>query len=146
MIRSSKGGDVRPLAGQTDAVGRPRCLSVAELATLDRQHDQLLALIEMLRRAFEADLPRIELLPILSEIYYGAKEHFGTEEAVMFRLRVARAAEHRSDHEGLLDVLTSLLVAFETGNYDLDEATFRYLGDWLNRHLESWDRDLPKPV
>lgn len=71
--------------------------------------------------------------------------HFQSEEKDMWSSDYPAVFAHMSEHAKLNDYITSLWDDLESNDEDRDEiveVTSRLLGNWLIRHVETFDREL----
>lgn len=71
--------------------------------------------------------------------------HFQAEEEEMWSSDYRAVYAHMSEHAKLNDYITSLRDELESIDEDRDEivaVTSRLLGNWLIRHVETFDREL----
>ena len=87
---------------------------------------------------------REQVIDSLGEIYGSIAAHFALEEQLMLRHRYERYAEHRADHNRLLDDIRDIAEAFER-TVALDDAGLRRrLTDWFQQHFKTHDSRLHK--
>ena len=82
------------------------------------------------------------IIRLLGEIYAEIAEHFALEEKLMEQLRHAAFADHKEDHETLLDDLREIMVAVEDEG-ELDEIQLTDdLDRWFSDHFRVHDAKL----
>ena len=82
------------------------------------------------------------IIRLLGEIYAEIAEHFALEEKLMEQLRYAAFADHKEDHETLLDDLREIMVAVEDDG-ELDEIQLTDdLDRWFSDHFRTHDAKL----
>ena len=79
---------------------------------------------------------------MLGEIYAEIADHFALEERLMEQMRYAAYADHKEDHETLLDELREIMVEVED-NGVLDHAELTDdLDRWFSDHFQTHDAKL----
>jgi hemerythrin-like metal-binding protein len=109
------------------------------VAEVDHEHRELIGLINTLHDALgtERDGERVEAF--LGEIFADISAHFALEERVMRERRYDALAEHKADHERLLDQLRDMMDEQADG-VRLDDARFGgQLEEWFARHFSTHD-------
>jgi len=107
---------------------------------VDHQHQSLFAAINAFDEAMEAGLAPARMDEMLSFLERYAREHFATEEFLMVRVQFPELAPHKTEHDRLL-----LRVKFIRQLRDQDaslvppEGLGKFLGDWLQNHILTWD-------
>lgn len=69
---------------------------------IDHQHDGLLELVKTLRLAILAAQPEKEIRCLLAELEHQTREHFQTEEELMFLQHYPDLASHKAHHRTLM--------------------------------------------
>jgi len=70
---------------------------------VDHEHRELVGLINQLHAALEAGASKDEVARFLGEVFARISAHFALEESIMRKHRYDEYAEHKADHEKLLD-------------------------------------------
>ena len=73
------------------------------IPAVDYEHRGLIDLINNLHSDLSGNPDKAEVLACLGEIYARISAHFALEERVMRERRYDQHAEHKEDHERLLD-------------------------------------------
>jgi len=111
---------------------------------VDHEHRELIGLINDTYRALVDQGPETEeaVEDFLGEIYARIAAHFALEERLMREQRYDRYAEHKADHERLLDDIRDIMDEYaEGGEFDRD-AFARRLGEWFTVHFRTQDARL----
>lgn len=103
------------------------------VAAVDHEHRELIALINELHGNLGQDHTPQAVADFLGEVYAQISAHFALEERVMRERRYDHYADHKADHERLLDEIRELMDDYELRGA-FDEAT-------LAQHLQSWFGD-----
>ena len=111
---------------------------------IDRQHEELIGMLNELDAAHAGGCPQSVLDDVLQRLGTYVIFHFGTEEALMAGLphNEEHARQHRHEHAGFIDKLTGLRAhAVDNGRQTM-EALIDYLNEWLYQHILKSDREL----
>jgi hemerythrin-like metal-binding protein len=112
------------------------------IAEVDHEHRGLIDLINNLHDALGGERSGERVEAFLGEIYADISAHFALEEKVMRDRRYDALAEHKADHERLLDGLRDLMDE-QAGGGVLDSRRFgRRLADWFVGHFQTHDARL----
>ena len=109
---------------------------------VDHDHRELISRIrdrqEQLVNCGDPD----KLIEILGIIYADIAEHFAHEERLMEQMRYSAFADHKEDHETLLDDLREIMVGVEDEGV-LDEVQLTDdLDRWFSDHFRTHDAKL----
>ena len=106
---------------------------------IDVEHRQLIAHVMELQQELAGDADTSQLLKVLSRIYAEIEEHFTLEERVMQQMRYKAFADHKQDHDTLLDDLREIMdMVKEDGVLDETELTDD-LDRWFSDHFRLHD-------
>ena len=109
---------------------------------IDHDHKELVGRIRGRQQELEGCQDMDKIVEILGEIFADIAEHFTLEERVMEQMRYPALADHKEDHETLLDDLREIMVAVEDDGV-LDEAQLTDdLDRWFSDHFRSHDAKL----
>ncbi len=109
---------------------------------MDVEHRQLIAHIREFQVEMAAGADVSKIVSILRQIYSEIAEHFALEEKLMRRMRFPAYADHKEDHETLLDDLRDIMEAVEDDGF-LDEAQLTDdLDRWFSDHFLVHDAKL----
>ena len=115
------------------------CVGVPEV---DHEHGELVALINSLHDAMLKGAGRDAIVDALGDIYAQISAHFALEEKFMRETRYMAYAEHKEDHEILLDDLRDIMEQVETdGSYD-ERRLSNDLSYWFSEHFRTHDARL----
>lgn len=109
------------------------------IEVIDRQHRELVDLVNQLGNALKAGHSRQRLLDALVELIAATRRHFETEERLMAEHGLPHLDVHRRHHRKLLDDVGSLRGDLDRRSMAL---TMRYLQEWLLRHVDTMDKQL----
>lgn len=109
---------------------------------VDFEHEALIEQINSVYAMIEQNSERDLVIDSLGEIYGSIAAHFALEEQMMQRHGYDCYAEHKADHDRLLDEIREITEEYEE-TVDLDKAAFqRKLGDWFQLHFKTHDSRL----
>ncbi|MCM2310224.1 MAG: hemerythrin family protein [Steroidobacteraceae bacterium] len=109
------------------------------VAEVDHEHRELIGLINTLHDALGTERGGERVEAFLGEIFADISAHFALEERVMRERRYDALAEHKADHERLLDQLRDMMDEQADGA-QLDDALFGgRLEEWFARHFATHD-------
>jgi hemerythrin len=112
------------------------------VAAVDHEHREMINLINELDEAMQEDASQASVVQALGEIFTRISAHFALEEKTMRDARYARFAEHKQDHEQLLDELLDVIDSVDDeGRYDRADLS-RSLDLWFSDHFRTHDAKL----
>jgi len=115
------------------------------VAEVDHEHQELITLINELHDVIQANGGRDQVLESLGEIFAQISSHFALEEKMMRESRYPALAEHKEDHETLLDELRDIMDDVEDdGSYD-ESRLADDLERWFSVHFKTHDARLHRP-
>jgi hemerythrin len=109
---------------------------------VDNEHRDLVALINALHEAMLAGAGRADILEGISQIYTLVSAHFEREEAFMRESRYMAYAEHKEDHEVLLDDLREIIEQVRSGGGYAEARLSADLQYWFSEHFRTHDARL----
>lgn len=110
--------------------------------SVDREHRELIELINTLHRAMCAGSAHDEVVTGLGRIYAQVAAHFALEEKLMRDANYPGFDEHKLDHDTLLEEIVEIrdMVAAD-GHYSQQELS-RSLDRWFSDHVRTFDAKL----
>jgi len=116
------------------------------IPSVDYEHQQLVMMINLLyERLVAGDERAIE--DFLAALHDRIAAHFALEERVMRDRHYGGYAEHKADHERLLDEIRDLMEATRVGAFrGTSEPLAQHLDRWFSRHFATLDVRLHKIV
>ena len=109
---------------------------------VDFEHEQLIGQLNAVLELLASDAEPELVIDGLGDIYGSISAHFALEEQTMQKRAYDRYAEHRADHERLLDDIRDLAEEYERAA-DLDVQRFgERLADWFQNHFQTHDARL----
>ncbi|MDX1432705.1 MAG: bacteriohemerythrin [Gammaproteobacteria bacterium] len=109
---------------------------------VDAEHRELIELINELHAGLEGEDARMSTADFLGEIHARIAAHFALEEKIMREHNYDQLADHKADHERLLDEIRDLMDAYEDGHYVDFERLSRDLDRWFTEHFKTKDARL----
>lgn len=114
------------------------------IKSVDHEHQELIALINTLHDSLSEPGNEVTVTEFLGEIYAKIAAHFALEEREMRERGYDEFADHKADHENLLDDIREIMDDYELrGAFD-DETLAARLGDWFVTHFSTKDARLHK--
>ena len=91
--------------------------------------------------------PREKVSDFLGEVFTKISAHFALEETIMRKHDYDEYADHKADHEKLLDDLRDIMDDFEAGKgADYKAALGAAVRDWFVNHFKTKDARLHKKL
>lgn len=114
---------------------------------VDHEHRELIDLINTLHEELAGGSGTRAAAAIFGDIYKGISNHFALEEKFMREHGYDQLAEHKGDHERLLDELRDIMDDYDesASSRDHDAADTQLserLGTWFTRHFQTHDARL----
>lgn len=109
---------------------------------VDHEHQELIGLINRLHEDLDAGASEARLREFIGEIYARISAHFALEEKIMREAGYDQYAEHKADHEVLLDEIADILERVSEDSSELDERLARQLDAWFSVHFGLHDSRL----
>jgi len=117
------------------------------VAEVDHEHQELVGLINELHEQIGADAARETVSDFLGEVFAKISAHFALEETVMRKHDYDEYADHKADHEKLLDDLRDIMDDFEAdAGADYKKALGAAVRDWFVNHFKTKDARLHKKL
>lgn len=112
---------------------------------VDHEHKELIDLINRLHEKLMASGDETSTSAFFGDLFRGISAHFALEEKFMREQRYDQLAEHKADHERLLDEIRDIMDEFE--RHDVASAELgAHLDAWFSRHFETHDARLHKAL
>ena len=111
---------------------------------VDHEHHELIDLINELHAALGGSRSGERVEGFLGEILSSISAHFALEEKIMRARRYDAFADHKADHERLLDDLRDLMDEHAGGAVLDDDAFAARLAEWFSAHFRTQDARLHK--
>ena len=115
---------------------------------VDHEHHELIELINRIHRRLKAGDAGSPVSTILGDIYAQIAAHFALEERIMRQRNYRHYADHKEDHEALLDDIRDIMDRYEDDRSYDPVAFGAELARWFTAHFSTHDarlhRDLPE--
>ena len=109
---------------------------------IDNEHRELIAMVNQLHAGIGKGATSSQIIDGLEAIYRSISEHFASEEKHMREVRYMSYAEHKEDHEILLDDLRDIMeLVNKDGGYPAGRLS-RDLNYWFSEHFRTHDARL----
>ena len=113
---------------------------------IDREHRELVELINSVHGALAEEDRAASVMELLGDLYARISAHFALEERMMREQGYDEYAEHKDDHERLLDEIRDLMDDYEDGvALDL-EGFSAALDAWFSEHFRTRDARLHRKL
>ncbi|HEX9812301.1 MAG TPA: bacteriohemerythrin [Burkholderiales bacterium] len=110
--------------------------------SVDHEHQELIALINAVHDRLNAPHSTMEIGDFLGEIFARISAHFALEERIMRAAGYSRYAEHKADHERLLDEIRDIMDDHEDRRVFDERQLGERLGVWFTEHFKTHDAHL----
>ena len=110
------------------------------ITSFDRQHQQLIILINQLHDGMTQGKGNDILGPILDKLVEYTTLHFKAEEAALQRHGYPQLQQHIAEHKKLTDQVIDFRNKFHSGQVRISVQVMQFLKDWLLNHIQSTDR------
>ena len=114
---------------------------------VDHEHRELVDLINRMHDEMATAEDRASTQEFLGEVFARIAAHFALEESIMRKHNYDEYAEHKAEHERLLDDIRDIMDEFESrGAGDYGDALSKTVRDWFVNHFKSKDARLHKKL
>ena len=113
------------------------------IASVDYEHESMIRLLNELYASMKEKESKSAVLDFLGEVHARIAAHFALEERIMRERDYDQFAEHKADHEHLLDEIRDIMERYEgSADVDYDEVLSRELQTWFSDHFKTKDSRL----
>jgi len=116
------------------------------VAEVDHEHRELIALVNALYERLGQAKSDADVAEFLGELYARISAHFALEERLMRDNSYDEYADHKADHERLLDGIRDLMDDYEDGVYVDVERFGKRLDEWFSEHFRTRDARLHQKI
>lgn len=111
-----------------------------KVAEIDRQHQQLIGMINDLNDAMRQGKGKAVLGKIINGLINYTTTHFITEEKYFEKFGYPAADSHKKTHTDFVKKVSEFKDEFEKGNITLSIQVLDFLSDWLQNHIKGVDK------
>lgn len=112
------------------------------VATVDREHKELIAILSQLYDAIRSGAAREVLSDTLARLTHYTQYHFAREEALFAPTRYPDTEGHRLEHANMVAWLAEIRRKYDEGlTAGLSLDVVNYLKDWLFDHILGSDQE-----
>ncbi|OWW19650.1 bacteriohemerythrin [Noviherbaspirillum denitrificans] len=109
---------------------------------IDGDHKKLIDMVNRLHTVMAEGKGKDVMDKVLHNLITYTQEHFRREEELMQKMRYEGLADHKAEHEKLLNQVLDLQKKFESGAATLSIQVLHFLRDWLINHIGKSDKEL----
>jgi hemerythrin-like metal-binding protein len=114
------------------------------IEAIDHEHRELIDLINKLYDELTTGNEKLSVAAFFGDLFKGISAHFALEERFMRERGYDQLAQHKADHERLLDEIRDIMDDFD-GREQTDSSELAgRLDAWFSRHFEIHDARLHK--
>lgn len=113
-----------------------------DIKEIDDDHRKLLELFNILNHSVEAGDAKNYIEAVLGELISFTVWHFRHEERLMLKYGYAGIAEHKTEHQQLIESARTLQQKFLQQGKPLSVEDIEFLEHWLTGHILGADMDL----
>jgi len=116
---------------------------VLGIPEVDHEHKMLIDLINRLHASLSQSPSKVEICDFLAELHAWIAAHFALEESHMRRCGYDQLAEHKAEHERLLDEICEIMDDHAFARFEKYESVLSgHLRAWFEGHFRGADRRL----
>lgn len=113
------------------------------IASVDYEHEHLISVINALFERLSGEHSMEDVQGHLGEIHALIEAHFALEEKIMRDTRYDEYAQHKADHDRLLDDIRDIMVeALDRENTGVHESLGERIEAWFMTHFGTHDTRL----
>jgi hemerythrin-like metal-binding protein len=113
---------------------------------IDKQHKQLVNLINELNIAIEYNQPNSVMLPIVQRLQNYAESHFTAEEVLFTTYDYPGRADHIKDHDAFFDSIKYIRKQCELIDAPMSTRIRGFLLNWLSNHIIVKDKEYKRYI
>ena len=110
------------------------------VSVFDKEHKQLIALVNKLNQALAAGSAKKTMEDILRSLVNYTKIHFKHEEEYMTLYDYPEYAKHKAEHDDLTRQVMEFSERYSTGKTSFSLELMNFLKDWLTKHILGSDK------
>jgi len=111
------------------------------IASIDREHQQLVAMLNELYDGVQSGKGKETLAKILDGLILYTRVHFTNEESYFEKTGYADQVQHKAEHAALIEQVHAVQLKFETEpTATLSIEVMSFLKNWLIEHIQGSDK------
>ena len=110
------------------------------ILSIDRQHQQLVRMLNELYDGMSEGQGQEALGKVLSELGAYCVTHFATEERLMTQHGYPDLAAHKEIHDKMTAKVSALIADYKAGKAKMSVGVAGFLKDWLTKHIQQTDK------
>lgn len=110
-----------------------------QIDSIDAQHKNLISIINELHDAHFSKRGNQIIESILIKLTNYTQTHFSQEELLMKTAGYPDLEEHKKIHIEFISKINEIKTKFNEGQTDLSRETFKFLVNWLLKHIQGAD-------
>ena len=110
------------------------------VAEIDRQHKELVRLVNEMHEAMAQGQGKVVLGDVLGKLIDYTRKHFAMEEGLMQKHGYPDFPDHKDKHDKMTAKVLALQSDFKAGKFQLTFEVSQFLKDWLNKHILGTDK------
>jgi len=115
-------------------------------AAIDHEHELMIQQINTLYDQLGSSVDAVAIEAMLGEIHADISAHFALEERLMREANYIEYADHKEDHEELLDQIHDLMDDYHLNPESGQEILKLKLSGWFGRHFATFDARLHRKL
>lgn len=112
------------------------------IESVDHEHRELIELVNRIGEALESERPVDEVEAAFGDLHRAISSHFALEERFMREHGYDQLAQHKADHERLLDDLRDIMDDYREGRAGPAERFRKTVEAWFAVHFKTHDARL----
>ncbi len=112
------------------------------IPSVDLEHREMIALINEAYASLQEKSDAASIEAMLGEIHAGIAAHFALEERLMRAAGYGEYADHKDDHERLLEQILDLMDGYAADPEEGQRELNNRLTDWFSSHFATFDARL----
>ncbi len=110
------------------------------IAEMDKEHKQLVAMINELHEAMASGKGKDVLGGVLARLVDYTKFHFAAEEKLMSSNKYPGYLSQKAEHDNLTKKVLEIKTRLDAGNMVVTVEVMTFLKDWLTKHIMGVDK------
>jgi hemerythrin len=113
------------------------------ITDVDHEHQELVELLNQLHEQLGNQAQSEVVSDFLGEVFARISAHFALEESIMRKYSYDEYADHKGDHEKLLDDIRDIMDDYDAGEFAAyDNRLASTVHDWFVNHFKTRDARL----